>query len=146
MYLYKTEYQVKISFEDLDPMNIVWHGNYIKYLEQARCDMLSKLGYTYIDIKNEGFGYPVAKLQVKYIKPATLGDILTVVTMVESIEPTLNLRYEILKTGEKIFEAKTMQICVKTEGEKAGESVYTAPKGLIAAIERVSEKFLKDEV
>ena len=55
MCLYESEYEVKVSFEDLDPMNIVWHGNYMRYMEQARCDMLEKLHYTYTDIKNDGY-------------------------------------------------------------------------------------------
>ena len=39
MSLYSSEIEIKIPFYDLDPMNIVWHGNYIKYLEQARCKL-----------------------------------------------------------------------------------------------------------
>ena len=61
MSLYQTEYELKISFEDLDSMNVVWHGNYVRYMEQARCDLLEKMGYTYFDMKKEGYAYPVAK-------------------------------------------------------------------------------------
>ena len=134
MSLYKSEYKLKVSFEDLDPMNVVWHGNYMRYMEQARCNMLGELKYTYIDMKNEDYAYPVAKMNVKYIKPATFGDILTVITHIEELEPALNIKYEIFKEDEKIFEAKTMQIGVNI---KTGESIYSAPKGLIKAIERV---------
>ena len=42
----ETQYKLKVEFYDLDPMNVVWHGNYLKYLEAARCDMLEKIGYT----------------------------------------------------------------------------------------------------
>lgn len=35
-----TEIKIKVPFYDLDPMNIVWHGNYVKYMEEARCDFL----------------------------------------------------------------------------------------------------------
>jgi len=134
MSLYKSEYKLKVSFEDLDPMNVVWHGNYMRYMEQARCNMLEELKYTYIDMKNEDYAYPVAKMNVKYIKPATFGDILTVITYIEELEPALNIKYEIFNENEKIFEAKTMQIGVNI---KTGESIYSAPKGLIKAIERV---------
>ena len=48
MSLYKSECEIKVSFEDLDPMNVVWHGNYMHFMEQARCDMFDKLNYTYI--------------------------------------------------------------------------------------------------
>lgn len=43
---FKSDTIIKVEFYDLDPMDVVWHGNYVKYLEVARCDMLSKLGYT----------------------------------------------------------------------------------------------------
>ena len=40
--LFKTEMKLTVQFYDLDPMNVVWHGNYLKYLESARCDLLKK--------------------------------------------------------------------------------------------------------
>ena len=53
MALYTSELELKIPFYDLDPMNVVWHGNYIKYMEQARCDLFSKLHYTYNDMRDD---------------------------------------------------------------------------------------------
>jgi len=133
MSLFQSEYEFKISFEDLDPMYIVWHGNYMRYMEQARCDLLSKLKYTYLDIRDDGWAYPIAKMEVKYIKPAYFEDVLVMKLEILSIEPTLNIKYKIFnkKTGEKIFEAKTMQILINMETK---ESVYNAPEGLIKAI------------
>ena len=138
MSLFSSEYELKVSFEDLDPMSIVWHGNYMRYMEQARCNMLEKLNYTYMDIKDDGYAYPVAKMKVKYIKPAFFGDILTVKTEVISIEPTLEIKYIIhnKKTGDKIFEAYTMQIAIDYEKK---QSVYYPPKRLIEAIKKVAE-------
>lgn len=135
MSLYCSEYELKVSFEDLDPMNIVWHGNYMHYLEQARCDMLEKLGYTYIDIQNDGVAYPVAKMSVKYIKPAHFMDVLLIKSEIISLEPSLDIKYKIFnkKSGEKIFEASTMQICFDIKEQK---SVYTAPEGFFKAIEK----------
>ena len=133
MSLYNSEYEVKVSFEDLDPMNVVWHGNYIRYMEQARCNLLDKLHYTYIDMRNDGYIYPVAKMKVKYIKPAEFRDILNIKLDIISIEPTLDIKYTIYnkKTGDKIFEASTMQICVDINTK---ESIYTPPKHLIQAV------------
>ena len=138
MSLFSTEYELKVSFEDLDPMSIVWHGNYMRYMEQARCDLLEKINYTYNDIKVDGYAYPVAKMKVKYIKPAFFGDILTVKTEVISIEPTLEIKYKIFnkKTGDKIFEAYTMQIAIDFEKK---QSVYTPPKRLIEAVKKVMQ-------
>lgn len=139
MSLYQSEYEVKISFEDLDLMNVVWHGNYMRYMEQARCDMLDKLNYTYMDMKADGYAYPVAKMKVKYIKPAVFGDILTVMTEVISIEPSLDLKYTMFnkKTKDKIFEGVTMQIGVNTETR---ESIYTPPVRLVQAIKEAQNE------
>ena len=133
MSLFQSEYKLKVSFEDLDPMSVVWHGNYIRYMEQARCDMFDKLHYTYMDMKADGFAYTVAKMKVKYIKPAEFGDILALKLILNSIEPTLDIDYSIFneKSGEKIFEASTMQIGINIETQ---ESIYTPPKRLVKAV------------
>ena len=136
MSLLQSEYKFKVSFEDLDPMNIVWNGNYMRYMEQARCDLLAKLNYTYADMKKEGYVYPIAKMKAKYIRPATFGDNLTLKLDVISIEPTLDIKYQIFndETNDKIFEGSTMQIGMNAE---SFESVYTPPKGLVDAINEV---------
>ena len=73
-----SETKIKVAFFDLDPMNIVWHGNYVKYLEQARCDFFDKLNYNYTDMYNDGVMYPIAKMDFKFIKSAKFGEELTV--------------------------------------------------------------------
>ena len=129
MCLYKSTYEMQVPFHDLDPMNVVWHGNYIKYLEQARCDMLSKLNYGYFDMLKDNYAYPVAKMNTKFIKPAQFGDVLLIDTELTEIEPSIMIKYIIYNksTSEKIFEGMTMQIGVNV---KTRESVYTAPSKL----------------
>lgn len=39
------EVEMQVQFFDLDPMQIVWHGNYVKYLEVVRCALLDKIDY-----------------------------------------------------------------------------------------------------
>ena len=116
----ETQYKTRVEFYDLDPMNVVWHGNYVKYLEAARCDFLEKIGCTYDDIKDAGYAYPVAKMEMKFVTPCVFMQNLVVKTQLESLEPSLNFKYTILdeKTGAKLFSAKTMQICVEIETRK----------------------------
>lgn len=40
-------FEIEVPFFDVDAMHIVWHGNYVKYLETARCAFLSAIGYDY---------------------------------------------------------------------------------------------------
>ncbi len=125
----ESESFIKVQFYDLDPMNVVWHGNYIKYMETARCDLLSKIGYDYNDMRADGVAYPVATMEVKFIKPCVFNQNLRVVSSVEEIEPCLIIKYTIFDadTGEKLFKAKTMQICVDVNTK---ESIYSAPERL----------------
>lgn len=127
--LFKTETKLTVQFYDLDPMNVVWHGNYLKYLESARCDLLKKIGYDYDNMRADGVVYPIAKMDLKYIKPCKFNQVLFVETIVEELEPSLIIKYNIFdeESGEKVFSAKSMQICVDI---KTGESIYSAPEGL----------------
>ena len=84
---------IEVPFYDLDPMNVVWHGNYIKYLEVARCDLLAKIGYTYDNMKTDGFAYPVATMDLKFIKPSVFLQKLKIKTTIEYVEPALNIKY-----------------------------------------------------
>ena len=132
--MFTSEKLITVQFYDLDPMNVVWHGNYVKYLEEARCDMLNKLGYTYEEMRKDGFAYPVATMEMKYIKPCVFNQVIKVVSTVVEIEPCLIIKYTIYdnETGEKLFKAKTMQICVDIETK---QSVYTTPPNLKKVID-----------
>ncbi len=120
---------IEIPFYDLDPMNVVWHGNYIKYLEEARCEMFKNLKYTYCDMRDDGVAYPIAKMDLKFIKSCHFGQKIKVTTLLEDIEPCIIIKYLITDadTGESILKAKSMQIGVNA---LSGESIYQAPERL----------------
>jgi acyl-CoA thioester hydrolase len=61
--------KVQVRFSDMDPMSVVWHGNYVKYFEdgrQAFGRQYSGLGY--MDMYEDGYTAPVVELNVKYLK------------------------------------------------------------------------------
>ena len=51
------------TFHDCDPMHVVWHGNYFKYFEVARCALLDKLGHNYTQMRAAGYAWPIIDLQ-----------------------------------------------------------------------------------
>lgn len=139
MKLIEAEIIIEIPFFDLDPMNVVWHGNYVKYTEIARCNLLDKIGYNYDDMRADGVMYPVAKMEMKFIKSAMFGQKISVKAILDEVEPSLNMHYEIrdAQTKELLFKAKTMQICVEFATQK---SVYEAPEKFKKGIECFSIK------
>ena len=129
MSLYTKCTELKIPFFDVDPMGIVWHGNYVKYMEIARCDLFDELNYTYIDMKNDGYTYPIAKMETKFIEPTTFNQDIIIKTSLEELEPAIKMKYTFFdkKTGKKVFRAETLQIAVDINTR---ESKYEAPKRL----------------
>jgi len=96
--------QVDIPFEDVDMFGVVWHGNFAKYFERVRCALLQDIGYTYINMREQGYMYPVVDLQFKFIKPIAFGQKVDVVATLVEWEHMLKLEYEVRDyTSGEIF-------------------------------------------
>jgi len=57
--------------------DIVWHGNYARYLEVARCKFLDDIDYNYLAMRDSGFVFPVVDLKIRFIKPLVFGQKIT---------------------------------------------------------------------
>lgn len=127
------ETRLTVPFCDLDPLNIVWHGNYLKYLELARGEFFDYLGYGYMTMHEDGMAFPIAKMDLKYVEPATLHQKLVVKCTLEEIEPAIIIKYEIRdeQTGKRLFKASSMQMCVDLNSKT---TLYSAPEKLLKAV------------
>ena len=92
---------IKAQFFDVDCMNVVWHGNYVKYLEVARCELLDEIGYNYEAMKADGLAFPVVKIDLKYIKPIFFGDEIEVQAKITDFESFLKIGYVIKNNNTK---------------------------------------------
>ena len=90
-------------------MHIVWHGNYVKYLETARCAFLSSIGYDYNEMGRQGYSWPIVQMNLKYIRPARFGQKIRVDMDIVEIESCLRIDYTIYdaETNEKLTRAST---------------------------------------
>ena len=120
------KYEKIIPFYDVDPMLITWHGNYVKYLEEARCAFLLSKGMTYVDMEKLGYAFPIVELKVKYIKPCTFGQEIIVNTKLVSCENFIIFKYEITdkNSGTKLCKAETKQMCVELSSK---ETLFEIP-------------------
>ncbi|MDR2069557.1 MAG: acyl-CoA thioesterase [Spirochaetaceae bacterium] len=96
------EVECTVEFYDIDPMEVVWHGNYVKYFEKARCALLDKIGYGYREMKASGYVFPVIDISLKFIKPLHFGDRVRIKAILDEYENRLRIRYELSRpeTGE----------------------------------------------
>jgi acyl-CoA thioester hydrolase len=106
--------EVLVPFFDVDSLNIVWHGHYVKYLEVARCALLDKLGHDYNQMRESGYAWPVIDLQLRYVRGAVFGQRLNVRASLVEWENRLKIDYLItdLTTGERMTRASTTQVAV----------------------------------
>ena len=71
---------VRIYYEDTDAGGVVYHANYIKYLERARTEYFRDHGFLVAELAKSGFVFPVVRLEIDFKAPAVHDDLLSVVT------------------------------------------------------------------
>lgn len=108
------EAEVTVQFCDLDPMNVVWHGNYANYLEYARNALLSSIDYSYEQMKESGYTWPIIDLHFRYARPAVFRQRLKILAEIVEWEYKLKIAYLITdaKTGIRLTRATTEQVAV----------------------------------
>jgi acyl-CoA thioester hydrolase len=114
------EIAVTAQFYDLDPMQVVWHGNYARYFEQARCALLDKLGYSYPEMKKSGYIWPIVDMHIKYVRPVRYAQRLRVEATLVEYENRLKIAYTCRdeESGEIVTKAQTIQLAVNTETQE----------------------------
>lgn len=123
-----------VQFFDVDSMNIMWHGNYVKYLEMARCAFLEQIHYTYDVMQQQGYAWPVVQLNMKYVRPALFRQKIRIELNVVEYESCLRIDYLIRDavSGQKLTAASTTQVAV---GIKSGEMQFQTPSCWRNAVE-----------
>lgn len=111
---------VEVHFHDLDPMNIVWHGNYARFFELGRSALLGKIGYGYAAMKASGFAWPVIDMHIRYYRPLMLGQRAEIVAGVVEWENRLKIGYLIRDTqsGQKITRGHTVHVALDMATEE----------------------------
>lgn len=123
------------QFYDLDPMQVVWHGNYLRYFEQARCNLLDKIGYNYPEMERSGYLWPVVDVRVKYTRPVRYMQRLKVEATLVEYENRLKISYLCRDelSGEILTKGETIQVAVKIGTQ---ELCFESPA---AFVEKVQE-------
>jgi acyl-CoA thioester hydrolase len=128
------EIEFTVEFYDVDSMQIVWHGNYIKYFEKARCALLDKIGYGYREMRESGWAFPVTSVSIKYIGSLNFQDRVRAKATLTEYENCLKIKYE-------LYDVKTGRLCTRGESTQmaidmaAGESCIVCPPIFIDKVE-----------
>jgi len=117
---------IRVPFFDVDPMSVVWHGNYIKYFELARCELLEQINYNYLQMAESNYTWPIIELKTKYVGSARLNDEIIVSAKLLEYENRLKIEYLITdkKTGKRLTKGYTIQVAVDMT---TGEMCFVSP-------------------
>ena len=127
------EIDVDVSFHDIDMVGVVWHGHYLRYLENARWALMNYLGYGLEHMGQSGFAWPIVELQTKYVSPARFGDRLRVRASLVEWEARLTLHYLLTRPadGARIARARTVQVAVDA---RSSELQFVLPADFVDVV------------
>ena len=118
--LLKDYAKIRVIYADTDAMGIVYHANYIKWLEIGRVELLRKIGLVYAQIEKEGYNLPVMEVYCHYLLPARYDQIIVVETSLEYLKrASMKFNYVIWdESMEKtMVEGYTVHACTNRLGK-----------------------------
>ncbi|MDP3979096.1 MAG: acyl-CoA thioesterase [Pseudomonas sp.] len=131
----QAEIELVVPFFDVDSMDVVWHGHYVKYFEVARCALLDKLGHNYTQMRAAGYAWPIIDLQLRYIRGAQFGQTIVVRADLIEWENRLKIHYLICdaESGERMTRGSSVQVAVAMASR---EMQLASPRVLLDAVEK----------
>ena len=110
------EHSLRPRYAETDAQGVVYHANYIVWFEVSRGEFCRAIGYPYLAIEREGYGFMVTDLSVKYYSPAYYDDEILIKTWVEKTG-----RFSCV-FGYQIYNNTTGKMCVEGMSKHAAVS------------------------
>lgn len=107
----------KVQYYETDRMQVTHHSNYIRFMEEARVSYLSRIGWDYKRMEQEGIISPVVEISCKYRKTTTFEDVIAVEVYVKEVSSVkLKLGYRMRSGDELIFTAESVHCFLNEKG------------------------------
>ena len=113
---------IRVYYEDTDFSGLVYHATYLRWCERGRTEFVRHLGLNQKelfeqDTQQDQRFFVVRKMELDYLKPALMDDVIDVVTKVKEIgAATVVLSQEIQRDGEALFRAQVMIVLMSVQG------------------------------
>jgi acyl-CoA thioester hydrolase len=113
------EKEIRVRFNETDPLGIVWHGYYITYFEDGREAFGRHHGISYLDFSKNGYTTPIVKSVCEHKLSLRYGDVARIeTTIVETPAAKMIFRYKIFDTNNEIAcTGETVQVFLNSKGE-----------------------------
>jgi acyl-CoA thioester hydrolase len=99
-----TSVRLKVPYYDVDMMEIVWHGNYLKYFDVARQALFKERGLDLVRyMKEKGYAFPIIRSMIKHISPLRFDDEFTCTAVLKEATVKIVVDFEIkLISNDKV--------------------------------------------
>ena len=124
----------QVAFHDVDLAQVMWHGHYLRYLENARWALMRRLDFDLATMLASGFLWPIVDLRVKYVRTASFEDRLNVRASLVEWEQRMVINYLVTdeRDGGRVARAQTTQVAVRADNK---ELQLTLPRAFIERVE-----------
>ena len=114
-------FQTRVYYEDTDLAGIVYHANYLRFIERARTEFVRARGVDQRALKaTGGIIFAVRHLEADYLAPARFDDELVVETSIEAITGArIVMRQAVIRAGETLFSALVTLVAITEAGQAA---------------------------
>jgi acyl-CoA thioester hydrolase len=110
--------QIRVRYEDADPMGLLHHAKYLSYFEVGRLDLFRASGGDYRKMEESGLFVVVVKAECRYRKPARYDDLLTVRTTLTKVSMAkIEHTYELFRDDDSLATARVTLALVNRDGE-----------------------------
>ena len=110
---------VRVRFQEVDSLRIVWHGHYLSYFEDARRAFGQRYGLDYADVRHHELHAPLVHLSVDFLAPAFDNDLLEVTArLLKSEAAKLEFQYTVVRAADKqlLARGESVQAFTKPDG------------------------------
>ncbi|WP_080846080.1 acyl-CoA thioesterase [Cytobacillus gottheilii] len=109
--------EIEVRYAETDQMGVVYHANYLVWMEVARTQIVKDLGFNYAQMEEEGVLSPVTDVQISYKKPLRYGQTATVKTWIDAYDGLrTTYGYEIYTEEEELaITAYSKHVCVQKD-------------------------------
>jgi acyl-CoA thioester hydrolase len=111
-------FQTRVYYEDTDLAGIVYHANYLKFIERARSEMVREAGISQTALKaGQGIVFAVRRMEMDFIAPARFEDDLRVETRLMGIKgASFDLDQTVWRGADRLYAAKVQVVCLAENG------------------------------
>lgn len=129
------ETTLRVRYAETDQMSVVYHSNYLIWFEVGRVELLRQLGFSYLEMEQDGLNLPVVEVRCRYKHPARYDDEITIRTWIAQIRSSLlRFEYELVRKsdGRLLAEGESVHVVVGRDlkrthlTEKYRETFHTA--------------------